>query len=512
MVPEIQNYTIVREIGTGGMAVVYEASDDRLQRTVAIKVLHPHLCKEQAAADRFIREARAAAKIDHPNVVRVYDYGSKDDLRYIVMEYVPGTNMERVLRERGNVPPEPAVEIMHQIAEALAQAHALGIIHRDVKPANILLHRQRRAMLTDFGLAHHLPDPRLTTDNAVAGTPSFMSPEQIGGNAVDTATDIYSWGVCLYMLVAGELPYTAQRFPEVIGKIRVGDIHLDSGLLKVLPPFYYDLLHRCLAADPRKRIHDANELLGQLSLSGIRKTGGIDTDFLKDDTGREPGQEDQSPAATVVIPRKKNNGFRYVPAALLAFAAAALFFWALFVVRIPIGTIKSPSGKNAEPFVFKLTQPDTMAGAQAVPDTSQRTTDGEDVNSTGAEKLLFTSHKTQVSAVAGSPSGGAAGPAVDKKQQDSGAGGSPVGTTGDTSAQAAPSDSGGLFIYCHPWAVVRVGDREIGTTPFAGPVRLPAGDHVVTLGNGFCEPLTDTVTVAAGRVVRKRYTLKVKEQ
>lgn len=131
--------------------------------------------------------------------------------------------------------PTTVMAIMFQIAEALAQAHALGIIHRDIKPANILLHKQGRAMLSDFGLAHRLPDPRLTTGDAVAGTPSFMSPEQISGKTLSTATDIYSWGVCFYTLVTGILPYSHRSFPGILSEISSGTINLDSGLLKVLP-------------------------------------------------------------------------------------------------------------------------------------------------------------------------------------------------------------------------------------------------------------------------------------
>ncbi|MBN1578919.1 MAG: serine/threonine protein kinase [Chitinispirillaceae bacterium] len=370
MFPVIKNYTIVREIGVGGMAIVYEAADDRLQRTVAIKVLHPHLCRDPSASDRFIREARAAAKIDHPHVVRIFDFGSVDDLHYIIMEFVPGTTMERVLEERGAVSPENAIAVMGEIAEALAQAHSLGIIHRDVKPANILLHRQGRAMLSDFGLAHRLPDPRLTTGDAVAGTPSFMSPEQISGKALSAATDIYSWGICLYTLVAGRLPYANETFPGVIDGIRRGEIRVDAAVLDRLPPWCHDILHRCLAADPRERIGDANELLEQLALTGKRRPVSIDVAAMGVESSvAGVGGSAPPPSATIILPQ--DNGYRIrrvvITAAVLAAAGVA-------GVLVLIGRPGQRSGRAGPPrkdrtVVREITRGDTAGADDAVADT-----------------------------------------------------------------------------------------------------------------------------------------------
>ncbi|MBN1760859.1 MAG: serine/threonine protein kinase [Chitinispirillaceae bacterium] len=494
MVPEITNYTIQREIGVGGMAVVYEATDDRLQRTVAIKVLHPHLCREPSASDRFIREARAAAKIDHPNVVRLYDYSSGENLHYIVMEYVPGSTLERVLKERGPVSPENAVAIMTEIAEALAQAHAIGIIHRDVKPANILLHRQGRAMLSDFGLAHHLPDSRLTTPDAVAGTPSYMSPEQISGSELSAATDIYSWGICLYAIITGKLPYGNDTYPEVLSEIRRGAIRFDDTLLEGLSFRHQDLLLRCLTADPQQRIGDARELLSELDRCGNRRQWLIDVTGMMSSPGETTGAHPSSrPSATMVLSRKSIDRRYFGSGAviLLLVIASAVFFFRP-QKRLP----------NDNPAGTEMMQPEADLRNDSIPGEVERS----DTIRTAAGQPGGMSDTTIQTTVAKRISGEDTARPVRKRPSET-----VVRPVAAGPSVAATVDSGAFFIFCEPWANVRVGDRELGATPFEKPVPLPVGRHVVSLSNGFCIPLTDTVVITAGTVLRKRYRLQVAE-
>lgn len=513
MFPVIKNYTIIREIGAGGMAVVYEAVDNRLQRTVAIKVLHPHLSREPSITERFIREARAAAKIDHPHIVRLFDYGSESDLHYFIMEYVPGTTLERVLKVQGTVSPENGIAIMGEIAEALAQAHSLGIIHRDVKPANILLNRQGRAMLSDFGLAHHLPDPRLTTDDAVAGTPSFMSPEQISGKPISTATDIYSWGVCLYAAVAGKLPYATETFPEVLSEIRRGKVRLDDEVLDRLPSRLHGTLRRCLTADPKQRIGDANELLVQLALSVKKQPWSIDPATLRI-ASVNAGSSTQASSSTItaILPERKFHR-KYViigVAAVLATAAAGTIF-----LTTPRRALRqSPDGKAV--FLNEKVSPHAIAyrdtGAmesnrvERFPYATSRTVKQADGSVTKFDSVPMAGGRRHESTHPISQSHSEASadfrPPSAKKEAHPAAS-SPVLTS---------PDSGALFIHCSPWAAVTVGGAVVGTTPLEKPLALPAGRHVVTLKNSFCEPLVDTVEIVAGEVLRKRYSLKVVRQ
>ncbi len=323
MFPSIKNYTIVREVGSGGMAVVYEAVDTRMQRTVALKVLDPHLCKEPTASDLFISEAKAAAKIDHPNVVRIFDYGAVGAVFYIVMEFVPGTTMERILRVRGALRPTIAMEIMHEIAEALLPAHNAGIVHRNIKPSNILLHKQGRAMLSDFGPAYYLPDSGMTTKDPVHGKPTFMSPEQIRGNSPAASSDIFSWGVCFYTLLTGKLPYGTQKFPEIIEEIRRGAVTPDPVLMASLPPHYHDLLSRCLLIDPAKRIKDGSELLRQINSVKNDRSVNVDLKSLCGDVPEEYDAPKTSRSVAAAGTRKKNK--RFPAAAAFAGLTIAVF-------------------------------------------------------------------------------------------------------------------------------------------------------------------------------------------
>ncbi len=504
MVPNIRNYTIHGEIGSGGMAVVYEATDNRLQRTVAIKVLHPHLCREPLASDRFVREARAAAKIDHPNVVRLYDYCAEDDLHYIVMEYVPGITLDRVLKERGPLSIGNTIAIMTEIAEALAQAHQLGIIHRDVKPANILLHRQGRAMLSDFGLAHHLPDSRLTTPDAVAGTPSFMSPEQIGGSELSVATDIYSWGVCFHAAATGKLPYATESFPDLLGEIRRGAVCPAERLLDGLSAGYQDVLLRCLATDPLQRIPDAGKLLEALRQTGVKGRWSIAfTDAPESSGTPASGTAGSGTSVTMVLP-KPNRSVRYVRAGIIALVAAAAFggfllFSGRLIGRDTTATTAMSGGVNETAPVADTERPP--------PENSDSLSSGDP--GTPQVSVSVPAPLQAEETAAPIPVSGKSSPQPAEPVSDLVSSSTAETTNRSLPAVVATPDSGEVFVYCSPWANVRIGEHELGPTPFQEPVKLPVGRYRVALSNPFCEPLVDSVTVTTGTVVRKRYRLQV---
>src|SRR6059036_3911684 len=205
------SYTVEGEIGRGGMGVVYNARDERLKRRVAVKVLPPELAFREEIRLRFLREAETAARLSHPHIVPIHSVGEgPDGLVYFVMAYVDGESLGAKLKRRGRLPPDEARRIMLETADALGAAHALGIIHRDVKPDNILLEGSRgRVVVTDFGIAKALSSTTggaLTGTGVAIGTPHYMSPEQAAGDReIDGRSDIYSLGVVAYQMLAGEL-------------------------------------------------------------------------------------------------------------------------------------------------------------------------------------------------------------------------------------------------------------------------------------------------------------------
>src|SRR5205814_170341 len=219
------SYTLEGEIGRGGMGVVFNARDERLKRQVAVKVLPPELAFREEIRLRFVREAETAARLSHPHIVPIHSVGeSPDGLVYFVMAYVDGESLGAKLKRRGRLPPDEARRIMQETADALGAAHAFGIIHRDVKPDNILLEGSRgRVVVTDFGIAKALSSTTggatLTATGVAIGTPHYMSPEQAAGDReIDGRSDIYSLGVVAYQTLAGELPFQAPTVPGILMK------------------------------------------------------------------------------------------------------------------------------------------------------------------------------------------------------------------------------------------------------------------------------------------------------
>jgi eukaryotic-like serine/threonine-protein kinase len=211
MPEKIGQYTVVSELGRGGMGVVYKAQDDALHRFVAIKVLTERLTDDPTFLQRFIREARAAAGISHPNIIQIYSIGEDQGNPYFVMEYVNGRSLSRVLHDEGRIGNPRAAQVILQAAQGLAAAHDRGIIHRDMKPANLILDERGIVKIADFGLA--LPveaGSRLTATGLLMGTPGYLSPEQCRGEAVDHRTDIYALGITFYELLSGTTPFKAE--------------------------------------------------------------------------------------------------------------------------------------------------------------------------------------------------------------------------------------------------------------------------------------------------------------
>ena len=202
-------YELGEEIGRGGMADVYLAHDRLLDRRVAVKVLLPEFASDATNVERFRREAQAAAGLNHPHIVAVYDWGEEDDTSFIVMEYVPGQTLREIMQTYGRLSPMDAARIAAEIADALSFAHAHGVVHRDVKPGNVLITPQGQVKVTDFGIARAETSEPLTKTGAVLGTATYFSPEQAQGFALDGRSDVYALGVVLYEMLTGVAPFTA---------------------------------------------------------------------------------------------------------------------------------------------------------------------------------------------------------------------------------------------------------------------------------------------------------------
>src|SRR3954451_9120815 len=242
--------------GKGGMGVVYRATDLQLDRAVALKLVAPELAADEAFAERFKRESRLAASLDHPNVIPIYHAGEEDGLLYVTMRFVDGTDLADVLRRDRRLDPQRAVAITAQVGAALDAAHERGLVHRDVKPANILLQGDH-VFLTDFGLSKQAGSgDDLTETGAVLGTVDYMAPEQVQGGIVDGRTDVYALGCVLFQMLSGRVPFER---PSPMAKL-FAHASDDAPLLKDVPPELAAVVARAMEKDPGRRFQSAGEL------------------------------------------------------------------------------------------------------------------------------------------------------------------------------------------------------------------------------------------------------------
>lgn len=254
-------YRVDARIAAGGMATVYRAVDTRLDRVLALKVMHPQLAEDGAFVDRFIREAKSVARLAHPNVVAVFDQGTDGPYVYLAMEYVSGCTLRDVLRERGALQPRAALDIFEPVLAALGAAHRAGFVHRDMKPENVLIGDDGRVKVADFGLVRSV-DAVTSTTGSVLGTVSYLAPEQIENGVTDTRVDVYACGVVLYEMLTGAKPHTGATPAQVLYLHLHEDVPPPSAAVPGLPVGLDELVAQAAARNPELRPYDAVSLLG----------------------------------------------------------------------------------------------------------------------------------------------------------------------------------------------------------------------------------------------------------
>jgi eukaryotic-like serine/threonine-protein kinase len=295
----LDKYEILEEIGHGGMATVYRARDRRLNREVAVKLIHRHLRESPEVGRRFQAEARAVAKVKHPNIVEVYDVSSEsEEEKYLVVELIRGITLRQLLREQGALPPEIAACIAVEVCRAVAVAHREGVIHRDIKPENVLLCTDRapdsgssgaetaRVKLTDFGIAKLLDAQGVTHTGQVLGSPAHMAPEQIEGGDVDARADVFGTGVLLYEMLTGVLPFDGKNPAQVLRKVLEGIVLPPERQLPRAGSAYGQITLKALSRDMEERYPSATalgeELERELSSLGVKEVRAEISSYLDD--------------------------------------------------------------------------------------------------------------------------------------------------------------------------------------------------------------------------------------
>lgn len=274
-------YSIIEVLGSGGMSTVYRAEDEILQRSVAIKVLHPFLSNNEVMIKRFLQEGRAISQLNHPHIVRVHEFGIVDDAQqpYIVMDCVQGESLQQYIRSRGRLSTDEAVLILRQLATALGHAHARGVLHRDLKPSNVMIAAgddgKPAATIVDFGIAKVTRDnddaSRLTATGEVFGSPMYMSPEQARGMNLDARSDLYSLGCLMYEAVVGKPPVDGANPLELLYNKMNNDAAPVGQEAPNVPPFLCGVIDRLLQREPDKRFQSAEALLAALDSPGEYK-------------------------------------------------------------------------------------------------------------------------------------------------------------------------------------------------------------------------------------------------
>ena len=319
-----ERYELKEVVGTGGMASVYCAYDTLLERNVALKILHAHYGEDAEYVERFRREARAAAQLSHPGIVTVIDRGEENGRQFIVFEYVDGETLKEIVERSGPLPVRRVIVLGLEMGRAIAFAHDQGLVHRDVKPQNVLLGSDGRARVTDFGIARSLDAVGRTETGTVLGTSHYIAPEQARGERVDAQTDVYSFGVVLYELLAGDVPFPGDNFLTVAMK------HVNDPIPSLLerrpdcPLRLATLVERMLAKEPAGRPASMHEVVGELEacLAEIdARPDGEATMIAKSPVGiaKTPRSRQASPRRT------RRPLFALLPLLAIGAAAAAFF-------------------------------------------------------------------------------------------------------------------------------------------------------------------------------------------
>jgi len=327
-------YRISGHIGDGGLATVYRATDMRLDRTVAVKILKPQWAEDPEALERFRREARTAAKLTHPNIVQVFDTGVEGDVHFLVMEYLPEHNLKQIIAEYAPLPPRKVLHVAISCCQALAEIHRRGLVHGDVKPQNILFTSQGEPKLSDFGISTAVGQPGQGPTGMVMGTAHYISPEQAQGRAIGPQSDLYSLGCVIYETLTGQPPFSGETAAQVAAKHIRQQPPSPRALNPTISPSQEYLLNKAMAKDPARRYRTAEEMRAdleklasgaELNRTGVLSAEEVTVPMLATPRLAEPDQVAPPPSATVGSQRQAaDTTLVWHTAAVIGLALVAL--------------------------------------------------------------------------------------------------------------------------------------------------------------------------------------------
>jgi serine/threonine protein kinase len=507
-------YTKREKFAQGGMAEIYKAYQPELEREVVIKKLSPKLKLDPEFAERFRREAKIAASLNHPNIITIYDFGEEEDGYFIVMEYVKGYPLEKIIAKRQTIP-ELGAMISYELAEALQYAHNYGVIHRDIKPANIILTEQGVVKLMDFGIARMRGSSSITREGSFVGTPYYISPEQAQGKEVDARSDIFSLGVVLYELATGELPFKGDEPQVVVINIISQEFKMPSVVNQAVSFDLEAIIKKALAKDKKNRFESMEEMRKELyhylNLRGLteirvelKKYLNAPQEYLNELSQRmasfylersrkfkADGERTFSildlktasklaPSNIEIVHQIEEIGKekKTKPRFSRVKAYSLSIFFLLLVSSLFILTARYNRMSEVKLPLPKITARAQKEGTKVKPKPVLNQ------KSSREEKKLSL-------------------PSRDQKKEEK--------PTLPPKVEVKDKGYGYLAINTEPWSVVIIDGVEMGKAPTKKPFKLPAGWHTLRLINNLCEPLEVRVLIKKGERVEKFYQLKLLE-
>jgi predicted Ser/Thr protein kinase len=483
----VERYELQELLGRGGMGAVFLATDRKLERPVAIKVLPPELSHDANIVERFEREARTAAKLDHPNIIPIYSVESHGDFHYFVMKFVTGKSLEEIAHA-GTPPTDLTQRIMWESACALGHAHQRGIVHRDVKPANIMIDESGRTILTDFGIskAVQAATNQLTATGQVVGTPHYMSPEQSKGGQVDGRSDQYSLAVVGFRMLTGKLPFEADSIQAVLYKKLFEDPPWVKDFREDVPDHLAEALHTALAREPEHRFPSMEAFA-----TAIWPEHPVDEPSTPRAGVPRPSRASLDAATTQISgtpakPKRRRRGLA-VAAALVVVGGGSLGVWYAFDAGMLGGRYTDPQRVLAP--AVPDSQPITIAeGDSAVGDPGPVVEQAREVVATTQPEEPTPEPRENTAPVQTQQ------PAPQERRHP------------PQRQQPAPPQVGYVTLDAEPFATVWIDGRQIQDTPLLR-YELEPGEHVIELRREGFQTAVDTVQVTAGNPFRKRYYL-----
>jgi serine/threonine protein kinase len=521
-----RKYQILKLVAKGGTAVLYTAVQTSLERVVAIKKLHQHLTEDENFTRRFILEAKAAASLDHENIVKIIDFGVEDNTYQMVMEFIEGESLRGILDKWKQLPTDVALAVVYRVCQGLEHAHNKGIVHRDIKPGNIMITKTGRVKITDFGLAKLTQQTtQHTAANSILGTPLYMSPEQAFGESVDHRSDLFSLGTMLYEMLTGVQPFRDEHYMAVIQNIIKKNAPHPSKFNAELPPPVQSLLSKAMNKSREARFQNAGDFKKAIEKElGLRRL---------EESVESLRQLLNTDGETLVLPqtlvgrtrrRRLRKGFvATLVAATLSGAAGAGYTLGPAAFKKQIHTalswidekISSPrepgdhmsamSGDLVNPYMAAL-DPDTVA-VSAAPDSIATVTAGTNVVETPEAPVAETSSQAQQPEPAVPPPAKTTPVATEPQ---------PTPVTAQKTAEPEPEEApkpvtvrnGWLSVTATPSAEIYINGAFRGMTPPALNLELPRGSHRLECRNGGYINYSETVHITAGELSSRNVALK----